>query len=183
MPSTGDERLIKTFPKLVVGVAALLVFAAVTVRLFVWPDLPPLPPRADAIVELGGPGNRDATALGLAQAGRAPVLAQSTVRRDAGTSRCLPPVPGVTILCFHADPNTTRGEARYIGEMGRLHGWRSVIIVTTPDHAWRARLRVSRCFPGETYVDLAPLPHRWWPVKIPYQWAATLKALILERTC
>jgi uncharacterized SAM-binding protein YcdF (DUF218 family) len=39
-----------------------------------------------------------------------------------------------------------RGEARFIGGVARQYGWKSVIIVTTPDHAWRAALRVSRCW-------------------------------------
>ena len=66
--------------------------------------------------------------------------------------------PAITIECFHADPPTTRGEARYIGERGAAENWSSVIIVTTPDHAWRARLRVERCFPGQVYVATSPLP-------------------------
>ncbi|HWB45586.1 MAG TPA: hypothetical protein VG900_09120 [Hyphomicrobiaceae bacterium] len=168
------------FAALAIGV---LAFAGVTARLFVWPDLTPLPPEVDAIVELGGPGIRDGAALALARAHRAPVLIQSTVASEAGTRRCLPPVPGVTIRCFHPDPDTTRGEARYIGEMARQQHWRSVAIVTTPDHAWRARLRVARCFPGEIYVATSPLPRRYWLVQIPYQWAATVKALLFERDC
>src|SRR5262249_38098229 len=152
----------------------LSAFALATARLFVWPDLPSLPPRVDAIIQLGGPGDRDAATLALAREHRAPVLVQSTVVEEAGTDRCLPPIPGITILCFHADPNTTRGEAQYIGRMGEQHHWSSVIIVTTPDHAWRARLRVSRCFPGMVYVSTSRLPPLYWLVAIPYQWSATL---------
>jgi uncharacterized SAM-binding protein YcdF (DUF218 family) len=168
---------------LATAVIGLLAFAAITARLFVWPDLPPLPAEVDAIVELGGPGVRDAAALALARDHRAPVLIQSTVAAEAGTRRCLPPVPGVTISCFHADPYTTRGEARYIGDMARRHHWRSVALVTTPDHAWRAKLRVARCFGGDIYVATSPLPRRDWLTAIPYQWAATVKALVFERDC
>ena len=80
--------------------AALSVVAlsAVTVRVFVWPDLPPLPERADAIIELAGPGDRyrDRVALDLAREQRAPVLIQSTLPDDTS---CLPPVAGVRIEC------------------------------------------------------------------------------------
>jgi uncharacterized SAM-binding protein YcdF (DUF218 family) len=163
----------------------ILLFAAVTARVFIWPDLAPLPERADAIIELGGPTglSRDEAALRLARDHRAPVLVQSTVQEEAGTNSCLPPVPDVKILCFHADPNTTRGEARAIGAMAAQYHWNSIILVTTSDHAWRARLRVSRCFPGQIYVSTTHLPFWDWFRQIPYQWVASARALTLEQDC
>ena len=122
-------------------------------------------------------------ALELAKDRRAPFVVQSTVVEDAGTHRCLPPVPDVTVLCFHADPNTTRGEAQWIGKEAALRHWTSIVLVTTPDQAWRARLRVSRCFPGKVYVATSPLPVLGWVRQIPYQWAASARALIFERAC
>jgi uncharacterized SAM-binding protein YcdF (DUF218 family) len=167
----------------VAAVLALVVFGVATVRLFVLPELTPLPARADAIVELAGPGNRDATTMALVHAGKAPVVAQSTVRVEAGTHRCLPRADGVEVLCFNPSPGTTRGEARYIGQMAAQRHWQSVIIVTTPDHALRAQLRVSRCFPGTIYVATAPLPWWDWFRQIPYQWAASVKALLFQTAC
>jgi hypothetical protein len=170
------------------AVAALLVllaFGAVTNRLFIQPVLAPLPPRVDAIIELGGAtvDGRDRLALELARAQRAPFLVQSTVVQEAGTNRCLPPVPHVVVLCFHAEPNTTRGEARYIAEEAARRHWKSIVLVTTPDQAWRARLRTTRCFGGEVYVATSPLRSWLWPREIPYQWAATGKAVTFERAC
>ena len=92
-------------------------------------------------------------------------------------------MPDVTIVCFHPDPDTTRGEARYIGALAAERHWRSVIIVTSRDHAWRARLEVMRCFPGEVYVSTTPLPAWAWFRQIPYQWAATTKAMLFETDC
>jgi uncharacterized SAM-binding protein YcdF (DUF218 family) len=161
----------------------VVAFAATTVHVFVWPNLPPLPDRVDAIIELAGPGDRDAAAIALAMQGRAPVLVQSTIAGDARTDRCLQPLPDVTIECFVPDPETTRGEARWIGEQAAQQHWRSIIIVTTPDHAWRARLRVERCFPGIVYVATSPLPKWDWFAQIPYQWAATVKAELFQRGC
>lgn len=160
----------------------LALFAAVTARVFVWPDLQPLPARADAIVELAGAGDddRDRVALDLARDRRAPVLVQSTV---VGDTACLPPIAGVRLLCFHPDPVTTRGEARYIGTMAARLDWHSVILVTTPDQAWRARLRVSRCFPGKVFVATAHLPSWDWFRQVPYQWLASGKALTIDRSC
>jgi uncharacterized SAM-binding protein YcdF (DUF218 family) len=168
-----------------VAVLALLavLVSVTTVRLFVWPSLPPLPDQADAIIELGGPGNRDAAALALARQGRAPVLVQSTTAEEAATGRCLGPIPGVTILCFHADPNTTQGEARAIAALTRQYGWRSVILVTSRDHAWRARLWVGRCFDGDIYVRVTGPPLLSWLRQIPYQWGATVKALTVDTSC
>ena len=156
-----------------VALVLLVAFSTITARLFIWPSLPPLPKHADAIVELGGPGNRDAVSIALAKEHRAPLVIQSTLARDATSDTCLPPIPGITIECFHPVPPTTRGEARYIGDRGVAAHWGSVIIVTTPDHAWRARLRVERCFPRQIYIKTSPLPRWDWLREIPYQWAAT----------
>jgi uncharacterized SAM-binding protein YcdF (DUF218 family) len=160
----------------------IAIFAVATVRLFIWPDLPQAPPRVDAIIELAGPGHRDGLALALATAHRAPVLIQSTMAADAMSDTCLPPVPEVTVLCFHPDPSTTRGEAEYIGKMAAERDWRSIILVTSPDHAWRARMEVSRCFDGDVYVATIELPSLLWFRQIPYQWGATVKAQVL-RSC
>lgn len=161
----------------------VVAFAATTARVFVWPSLPPLPDRVDAIIELAGPGDRDAEAIALAMQHRAPLLVQSTITGDTRSDKCLQPMPDITIECFVPVPETTRGEARWIGEQAAALHWSSIIIVTTPDHAWRARLRVERCFPGEVYVATSPLPKWDWFVQIPYQWAATVKAELFQRGC
>lgn len=190
--STADDRAPRRLrlprPRRRRVVAALLAvvvaaFGAATGRLFIWPDLPAVPEHVDAIVELGGPGDRDQVALALARERRARFLVQSTTAADASSGRCLPPVPGVTIICFHPRPGSTRGEARSIRRLATQYHWRSVVIVTTPDHAWRARMWVRRCFDGEVFVRTARLPLKYWPVQIPYQWAATIKAVTVQRTC
>jgi uncharacterized SAM-binding protein YcdF (DUF218 family) len=170
---------------LLLAAVVVVVFAAVTARVFVWPSLPALPQHADAIIELGGPAEdgRDAAALALAREHRATVLVQSTSQQEAGGHSCLPAVPDVTVMCFHPDPDTTRGEARAIASLATQLHWTSVILVTTPDQAVRARLRVSRCFSGSVYVHTAPLPALDWFKQIPYQWAAMAKALVLETSC
>jgi uncharacterized SAM-binding protein YcdF (DUF218 family) len=163
----------------------VLLFVGATARIFVWPELPPLPDHANAIVELGGENDdgRDSVALALARAHKAPLLIQSTRPADALSETCLQPVPGVRILCFTPVPDTTLGEARYIGQLATQLHWTSVIIVTTPDQAWRARLRVSRCFDGSVYVSTAPLPAVDWIRQVPYQWLASVKALTVQRSC
>ncbi|WP_432979593.1 YdcF family protein [Dactylosporangium sp. CA-233914] len=170
---------------LAVAAVALIVFLGLTGRYFVWPRLPALPAHADAIVELAGPGNadRDRLAIQLAAQHRADYLVQSTLQSDADSGKCLPPESGVTVLCFHPDPDTTRGEAEAIGNYARQYGWHSIILVTTADHAWRARLRVTRCFPGQVYVAVSHLPPLYWFRQIPYQWAASAKAKFVQKYC
>jgi hypothetical protein len=158
--------------------------SAATGRLFVWPELPPLPDQADAIVELGGPGARRPLALDLHRTGRAPVVAISVSADEAGTSWCdRGNLDGVPVICFRPDPYTTRGEARAVAELARQHGWRSVILVTSPDQAWRATVRVSRCFDGEITVATTPLPPHRWPQQIAHQWIGTAKAFTYETSC
>jgi hypothetical protein len=155
-----------------------------TARLFIWPDLPALPEHADAIVQLGGPGNRRSLALDLAREGRAPVVAISVSDDEIGTSWCAEGrLWDVPVICFEPDPYSTRGEARWIGDTARHYGWRSVILVATADQAWRAMVRVRRCFDGAVYVATAKLPAYRWPVQIVYQWGATAKAFTVETAC
>jgi hypothetical protein len=161
----------------------LVLFGTVTAHFFVWPTLPATPDRADAIVLLGGPGDREHAAIGLAENHRAPVLVKSWWKPGAVSNRCVDPIPDVTIVCFHAEPNTTQGEAEFVGRLAQQRHWRSVILVVTPDQAWRARLWFARCFPGDIYVSTTPLPPLLWLKQIPYQWAASGKALVVERHC
>ncbi len=186
-PGTGRPRAARRARwRRIVAVAltpVLLAFGTVTARVFVWPPLAPLPAHADAIVELAGPGDRDRVALALARQHRAGYVVQSTMASDALSDTCLPPVAGVTVLCFHPDPGTTQGEAESIRQLAAVYGWRSIILVTSPDQAWRAHLRVRRCFDGPVYVATTPLPLLDWPAQIVYQWGATMKALVLQRSC
>ncbi len=49
---TSDRRYLRA--AWIGGALLVVAFAAITARVFVWPDLKPLPARADAIIELGG---------------------------------------------------------------------------------------------------------------------------------
>jgi uncharacterized SAM-binding protein YcdF (DUF218 family) len=182
-PQQRKPTTLSTWRRVLVAVA-VVAFSALTVRLFVWPDLPPLPEHADAIVQLGGPGNRRSVALNLARDGRAPVVAISVSDDEINTSWCeegrLWDVP---VICFKPDPYSTRGEARWIADAAQQYGWHSVILVATKDQAWRASVRVRRCFDGSLAVATARLPIYLWPVQVSYQWVATAKAYTYETAC
>ena len=83
----------------VAGALVILLgaFCAATGGLFVWPAQG-MPARVDAIVVLGGPGDRLGTGLELAHQGRAPVLVVS-----AGL-----PIPVLPASVCRPQPNRSR---------------------------------------------------------------------------
>ncbi len=161
--------------------AVAVVFAGATARLFVWPAQG-MPPRVDAIVVMNGPGQRLQAAQLLGWAHRAPMLlvARGSPRWGYG-SACAGRIPAVTVICFDPSPSTTRGEAEFAGRLASRYHWRSIALVTTPDQATRARIRMQRCFHGQVYVTTTALPAADWPWAIAYEWGAMFKALVLER--
>ncbi len=168
--------------KILAGLAAaLIIFGAATARLFVWPDSG-IPARASAIVMLAGPGDRLKVALRLARERRAPFLVVSRGNEGYG-GPCPRPVPRVRLICFDPSPASTRGEAEYVRRLARKYHWRSVALVTTTAQDSRARQRVERCFAGPVYVMTTGLPWYSWPGQIAYEWAATVKMALWQRSC
>jgi len=168
--------------KLVVTVLVLVVvFAAATARLLVWP-VQGGPARVDAIVMLAGPGNRLPAALALAREHRAPVLVVSQGWMGYG-GPCPPPTPGVRTICFDPSPGTTQGEAEYVSALAGRNGWHSLLIVAIRPQALRAQLIFERCFGGQVSVSTAPLPAGSWPYQIAYGWGALFKAVVVNRGC
>jgi DUF218 domain len=154
-----------------------------TARLFVWPPHG-MPARVDAIVMLNGPGDRLDTALRLAWEHRAPVvvISQSSPFFGRG-SICAPKIPGIRVICFDPSPATTRGEAEFAARLAVRYHWHSIALVATAPQNTRARLRMQRCFPGKVYVVDAPFVTYLWPAEVAYEWAATIKALVLQPGC
>jgi hypothetical protein len=133
---------------------------------------------------LNGPGDRLSTALELAWAHRAPVIAISRGSRFWGHgSVCAPKIPRVRVICFDPSPSTTRGEAEFAGRLAARYRWHSIVLVAAAPQDTVARLRVGRCFSGKIYVVNAPLPASEWPFEIAHEWASAFKALFLQRSC
>jgi len=165
-----------------IAFVAVITFVALTARLFIWPQTNE-PRRAGAIVVLGSdPVNemrRIEEGKKLLLAGDAPVLAIS----DAG-GPCPINVTTPRIFCFTPSPDSTQGEARYIGTTARVRQWHSVIVVAGRPQATRARLRTERCFAGTIeMVGVDPLSLEQWIYQIAYEWVATIKALTIQRGC
>jgi uncharacterized SAM-binding protein YcdF (DUF218 family) len=166
---------------LIALLALFALFCGATARLFIWPTTG-MPARVDAIVVPGGPGNRIAAAIALAEQGRARYLVLS----EGGyvpPHLCGTHVGAAAVLCFRPNPDTTQGEAEATARLAKEYGFRSVALVTTPDQTWRAELRFGRCYSGKLYAVTTPLPKHLWPLMIADQWAKTFKAEIVNRSC
>ena len=164
---------------LAAAVVLFVAFAAGTARVLVWPPQG-APPSVNAILMLGGPGDRMLVALKLASQRRAPVL---VVSRGWEGGLCPPPAAGVRTICFVPSPDDTRGEVEYAARLSKRYGWHSLLIVATRPQAMRARLLMGRCFIGSTYVVTAPITWYSWPYQIAYGWGALAKALTMRRSC
>ena len=168
--------------RLVIALAVVvLVVGATTARLIVWPAQG-MPARVNAIVMLNSPGDPLMVALRLARQRRADFLVISQ-GGPGGHYACPQPVRGVKLICFHPSPVSTQGEAEFVGRLAARQHWRSIALVTITPQAWRASLRLRRCFPGHVYVVTAAIPLESWPYQIAYEWGATAKALLLQRSC
>ena len=168
--------------RVLIALAVLFaLFCGVTARLFVWPTTG-MPPHVDAIVVPGGFGDRIAAAITLAKQGRARYLVLSQ-GEYVPPQLCGAHVGTATVLCFMPSPDTTQGEAEGTARLAQKYGFHSIVLVTTPDQTWRAELRFGRCYGGSIYAVTTPLPMHQWPLMIAYQWAASLKAEIVNRSC
>ena len=152
--------------------------------LFVWPQAAQTPPaHADAVVVLsGGENGRLDPALALVQRGIAPVLAISSAFRDPKwkkAHRLCRGQDGPTrfrVVCFEANPYSTRGEAETVARLARRYGWHRLVVVTSTYHVTRARMLFRRCFHGSLWTvgTSAPL------LELPLEWASETAKLTVQ---
>lgn len=160
----------------------MLLLAAVVVaelRLFVFPPADS-PSRADAIVILGGPGDRIGRGWDLARDDVAPVV----VTFVPDPRLCEPLDADPEEICLTPEPSTTRGEARMIAELARERGWDHLVVVTAASQAVRARIRLERCFDGR--LDLVTVREGGLAqqlYRVLYENGAMIKALTVQRDC
>jgi len=141
---------------LILAIPLFGVWLAVALHLFVWPRQDH-PRRADAIIVLSGDmEHRFPRALELARSRVAPVLVVSDGARSSwAPARILCAHPGgqrFRVVCFRPDPYSTRGEARGALTLAERYHWRSLLIVTSTYHVYRARLLFKRCLDGHARV-------------------------------
>jgi hypothetical protein len=164
-----------------VGVVAVVVvvFLTLTAVLFVFPATN-APGRVDAVVVLGGSGDRLGKGLALVREGYAPVLLVS----DHQEAPCLPDTRRYRVICFNPDPATTQGEAEEVGRIASERHWRSLLVVPSIPQTTRARVRIDRCFHGTVLFDpVSPGGIGEWIFSLAYEWGALVKAFTLQRAC
>lgn len=164
-------------------VAAWLAAAAF---LFVWPREDAVPGHADAVVVLAGDsGHRLPGGLRLVRRGIAPtlVLSREPRRWRTGLRLCSAGGDGFRVVCFRADPYSTRGEARAVARLARQHGWRSLVVVTSGYHVTRARTLFRRCFAGRVAVTGVGYDRRWLPLDLALETAKLVRAETTSRGC
>ena len=160
---------------------ALVAFVTASSLLFVWPATDQ-PQHVDAILSLNGQDEaaRESRAISLAEKGYAPVLLFS--QGNSHTTPC-PKVPGISVVCFAADPGRTAGEVRFAARYARRRGWHSLMIVPGQAQVTRARVLMKRCFSGHIAVVATPVKPLQVPYDVVYEWGALAKALLIYRTC
>lgn len=141
--------------------------------------------HADAIIVLGGYGyERYELGIELAKQGWAPNVVWSVEtggpenwwRAEVCRSRQF----RFNVICFSADPQTTRGEARELSRLAGQHDWRTLIVLTYRPHLSRARFILEKCFKGELIMVESPanISHLEWARQFLYQTAGYLKAVV-----
>jgi uncharacterized SAM-binding protein YcdF (DUF218 family) len=170
---------------LAVGLPLFAVWLIAATALFVWPhDDGPIGGRADAVVSLAGSASRLPVAERLVAGGVAPVLAVSldgSPNNRESEKLCRAPRP--RLVCFRADPISTRGEARALARLAREHGWDDVVVVTSDFHVFRARLILERCFGERLRLEDAPSSLLWRPWHMATESVKLAFALTLRRGC
>jgi hypothetical protein len=146
------------------------------------------PGRADAVAVLAGSKHRLPLGQELVRGGAAPVLVVSRDPdgRDRAADRACggPPGPGgAEVVCFVADPYSTRGEARTLARIAAERDWSTLVVVTSRFHLFRSRLLVERCFGGEVRMASARVDWWRWPVALVSETLKLVHALAVARDC
>jgi uncharacterized SAM-binding protein YcdF (DUF218 family) len=167
--------------RLVLLVVLLVALVAASVYLFVFAHTD-APGRADAVVVLSGSSSdRIPRALALMRAHTAPVLVVSDGRVE--TPRLCGRRTPYRVLCFRPDPFSTRGEAEAIARLARGRGWRTVDVVTSRYHVFRARMLIERCYGGGLRMVASNPPLGRYAYGAAIEWPKLALALTLRRRC
>jgi len=164
-----------------------LAWLAATAVLFVWPSTDS-PGRADAVVVLsGGRDTRLDPALRLMRKRVAPLLVISGAGYDPkwrkARALCAGGAQDFRVLCFDPRPYSTRGEARGIARLARERGWRTIDVVTSRYHVFRARMIIERCY--HRGLRMIGTSYAWSdaPVSWHSEWGKLLVQVTVEGSC
>ena len=136
------------------------------------------PRHADAVVVLAGSKTRLPVGLRLVREGYAPLLVVSRGGSTRLEERVCGGITGVHVICFEPDPDSTVGEARFIGELARRRGLGRIDVVTSHFHVFRARVLIERCYHGE--LTMVGAPQAEW--KLPWYMVTETGKLLYQLT-
>jgi uncharacterized SAM-binding protein YcdF (DUF218 family) len=143
--------------------------------------------RADAVVVLAGDESRLPVALSLVRDGVAPVLVVSEDESGEDVARgalCADgKLEGVELVCRLADPFSTRGEARLVGELAEKRGWGRIVVVSSRYHLFRAERLIGRCTDAELVMRGSSEPTATNLQAIPFEWLKLGLAETARRGC
>ena len=170
----------------------LVVVAAVAYGFGIWLFLlhrqDRLPSAADAVFVLAGGEARLPVALNLVDHGLAKNLVVSEDNASGDPDRyalCHGAKPKrYKLICQSASPFSTRGEARMIAGLARQNRWKTVVVVTSRYHIYRAHMLLRRC----TKIDLsmrATDGDTWWQkaLAVPLEYVKLVRSQVSERGC
>lgn len=148
-----------------------------------------LPGRSDAVVVLAGNTSRLPVALDLVEHGAAKTLvvsedsAKNDPNRYALCHQAAKPKK-YRLICRVASPSSTRGEARMIADLVRKNRWRTVAVVTSRYHLYRAHLLIRRCTSVELTMRYSDAD-AWWQkaIAIPLEYAKLVRSEVSQRGC
>lgn len=145
-----------------IALAVIVAYVAAAAYLFVVHH-DEKPAKANAVIVLSGTKQRLPVGERLVREGYAPLLvvSESTPPKAAERRACRNGA-----LCFHAKPYSTRGEARAIARLAAERHWRTIDIVTSQFHVFRARIVIRRCYHGGLRMIGASEPLRRLPLDI-----------------
>ena len=157
----------------------VVAYVAAAVYFFVLPH-GDKPVHADAVVVLAGTDSRLPVGERLVHEGYAPLLVVSLERPPTSSERraC-----ARGALCFHASPYSTRGEAREIGNLAVQRRWRTVDVVTSKFHIFRARILIRRCYHGTLRMIGSPQSTLHLPIDVVKESVKLAVQETFERGC
>jgi uncharacterized SAM-binding protein YcdF (DUF218 family) len=144
------------------------------------------PIHADAVVVLQGSKPRLPKGLALVEAGYAPLLVISkgdhrALEQKLCAGRDVP--AHVRVLCFTANPASTRGEAEFIGRLAQKRRLTRIDVVTSRFHVFRAEIVLRRCYHGDLRMVGVSQPAWKFPWYAATETAKLAYQLVVARGC
>jgi uncharacterized SAM-binding protein YcdF (DUF218 family) len=89
------------------------------------------------------------------------------------------------VICFQAEPFSTRGEARTVSALAHARDWQSLVVVTSTYHVTRARVLFGRCYRDRLQVvDAGGSAGAVRLLRaVVHEWGGLIYAFVVARGC